>query len=141
MMSSRGSVLAICCWFGDMCPQVPLLPPRPPLQVQEKQIFIFCCCGSLCAKKSTRGTGAVGARGAVPTCQSKRRIARSKTYSTPAAVSMTVKGKGRCVSSRTRCFRRARLFVRFLRLQSASFRYSTHRIRRTVGDRPATGRP
>jgi hypothetical protein len=46
-------------------PLAPLLPPRPPLQVQEKRkLYSFCLRGSAWLKKTSRGAGAVGALGA-----------------------------------------------------------------------------
>jgi hypothetical protein len=55
----QGWVLAICCWLGDMCP---LLPPAPPLQVQEEKIYIlfFVACKCM-APKDISGRG--GSRG------------------------------------------------------------------------------
>jgi hypothetical protein len=42
----------------------PLLPLRPPLQVQEKEIYILSCVWESMTQKDISGAGALGAEGA-----------------------------------------------------------------------------
>jgi hypothetical protein len=51
-------VLAICCWFGDMCPKCPYCPSAPHYKFMRKEIHKF-----LFAWESMRRKSHLGAQG------------------------------------------------------------------------------